>query len=36
MSDTAGSYKLTVDGNRVYVDFYAGDDVRRSKRFILR
>ena len=36
MSDTAGSYKLTVDGNRVYVDFYAGDDVRRAKRFILR
>ena len=35
-SDAAGSYKLVVDGSRVYVDFYAGDSARRSKRFILR
>ena len=36
MSDAAGSYKLTVDGSHVYVDFYAGDSSRRSKRFTLR
>ena len=35
-ADSAGSYKLIVDGNRVYVDFYAGDSSRRSKRFTLR
>ena len=36
MSDAAGSYKLIVDGARVYVDFYAGDSARVSKRFRLR
>ncbi|MBQ9463633.1 MAG: metallophosphoesterase [Bacteroidales bacterium] len=35
-SDAAGSYKLIVDGPRVYVDFYAGDSSRLSKRFTLR
>ena len=35
-ADSAGSYKLIVDGKRVYVDFYAGDSARRSKRFTLR
>ena len=35
-ADTAGSYKLTVNGDKVWIDFYAGDDARRSKRFILR
>ena len=35
-ADTAGSYKLTVDGKKVFVDFYAGDSARRSRRFILR
>lgn len=36
ISDSAGSYKLTVDGPRVYVDFYPGDSPRPAKRFILR
>lgn len=36
MSDSAGSYKLIVKGNKVYVDFYAGDSSRRTKRFTLR
>ena len=36
MSEAAGSYKLTVDGSRVWVDFYAGDSARVSKRFRLR
>ena len=36
MSEAAGSYKLIVEGNKVYVDFYAGDSARRSKRFTLR
>ena len=35
-ADAAGSYKLTVKGEKVYIDFYAGDDARRSKRFVLR
>lgn len=36
LSEAAGSYKLTVDGEHVYVDFYAGDSARMSKRFTLR
>lgn len=36
ISDSAGSYKLFVDGEKVWVDFYAGDSSRRSMRFILR
>ena len=36
LSDAAGSYKLCVDGDRVWVDFYAGDSARLSKRFVLR
>ena len=36
MANSAGSYKLIVNGPKVYVDFYAGDSSRRSKRFILR
>lgn len=35
-ADSAGSYKLIVDGSRVFVDFYAGDSSRRTKRFTLR
>ena len=35
-ADTAGSYKLTVKGEKVYVDLYAGDAARRCKRFVLR
>ena len=35
-SDAAGSYKLVVHGKKVYVDLYAGDSARRSKRFVLR
>ena len=35
-ADSAGSYKLTVDGEKVYVDFYPGDSSRRAKRFMLR
>lgn len=35
-SEAAGSYKLTVDGPKVTVDFYAGDSARRSERFVLR
>ena len=35
-ADSAGSYKLTVKGRKVYIDFYAGDNARRSKRFVLR
>jgi hypothetical protein len=35
-ADAAGSYKLFVDGKRVWVDFYAGDSPRLSKRFQLR
>lgn len=35
-ADSAGSYKLIVEGEKVFVDFYAGDDARRSKRFELR
>jgi len=36
IADSVGSYKLIVDGPRVYVDFYAGDSVGRTKRFVLR
>ncbi len=36
LSDAAGSYKITVSGEHVYVDFYAGDSARRSHRFTLR
>ena len=36
MADAAGSYKLIVDGEKVYVDFYAGDSPSRTERFILR
>lgn len=36
IADSAGSYKLIVSGERVYVDFYAGDSVERTKRFVLR
>ena len=32
----AGSYKMNVTPDGVTVDFYAGDDARRSTRFILR
>ena len=35
-SVAAGSYKLIVDDSHVYVDFYAGDSSRRTKRFTLR
>lgn len=35
-SDSAGSYKMTVDGGDVFVDFYGGDSTRLTKRFILR
>lgn len=36
ISDAAGSYKLFVDGEHVWVDFYAGDSSRLSKRFNIR
>ena len=36
ISDSAGSYKMTVDGSKVFIDFYAGDSSRRSARFRLR
>ena len=36
LSEAAGSYKLFVDGEHVWVDFYAGDSPRLSKRFTLR
>lgn len=36
IADAAGSYKMTVKGRKVYVDFYAGDAQRPSKRFTLR
>ena len=36
VSPAAGSYKMTVDGRHVLIDFYAGDSRRLSKRFILR
>ena len=35
LAKSAGSYKLIV-GDKVYVDFYAGNSPRLSKRFILR
>lgn len=36
IADSAGSYKLIVEDKHVYVDFYAGDSARLTKRFILR
>ena len=36
LSEAAGSYKLFVDGDKVWVDFSAGDSARLSKRFTLR
>ncbi|MBO6170140.1 MAG: metallophosphoesterase [Bacteroidales bacterium] len=36
MANAAGSYKLVVNGTKVFVDFYAGDSSRRTKRFVLR
>ena len=36
ISGAAGSYKLMVSGEHVYVDFYAGASARRSQRFTLR
>ena len=36
ISDSAGSYKLIVDGPRVFVDFYPGASPRRAARFKLR
>lgn len=35
-SPSVGSYKMTVDGRKVYIDFYAGDSTTRSRRFELR
>ena len=35
-SVSAGSYKMTVSGRKVIVDFYAGDSTRASERFVLR
>ena len=35
-SRAAGSYKLKVSDEGVFVDFYAGDSTQRSERFILR
>ena len=35
IAQSAGSYKLVV-GDKVYVDYYAGNSPRLSKRFILR
>lgn len=35
-SNSAGCYRMVVDGRRVYIDFYAGDSSFRSHRFILR
>ncbi len=36
IADSAGSYKLIVSDRHVYVDFYAGDSARLTKRFVLR
>lgn len=36
LAESAGSYKLIVDGPNVYVDFYAGDSEEVSHRFTLR
>ena len=36
LSEAAGSYKLFVDGDKVWVDFYAGDSARCSHKFTLR
>lgn len=36
IADSAGSYKLIVEDSHVYVDFYAGDSARLTKRFTLR
>ena len=35
-ANAAGSYKLFVEDNDVYVDFYAGNSPRLSERFYLR
>ncbi|MGM9760523.1 MAG: metallophosphoesterase family protein [Parabacteroides sp.] len=35
-SPSAGSYKMTVNGQHVTIDFYAGDSKEISKRFKLR
>lgn len=35
-ANSAGCYKMTVDGRHVHIDFYAGDSSLRSHRFILR
>lgn len=35
-SYAAGSYKLCVKGPHVYINFYAGDNARVSKKFVLR
>jgi len=36
VADSAGSYKMFVDGRHVFIDFYAGDSSLRSQRFQLR
>ena len=36
VANTVGSYKLNVSGKKVSIDFYAGDDSRRTKRFVIR
>ena len=36
IADSVGSYKLIVDGSRVFVDFYPGASPRRAARFKLR
>ncbi len=36
IANSAGSYKMIVDGPKVYIDFYAGDSARLTKRFKLR
>ena len=35
-ANSVGSYKMTVDGGSVWVDFYGGDSTRLTKRFNLR
>lgn len=36
VSDAAGSYKMIVGKDHVYMDFYAGDSRKLSKRFVIR
>lgn len=36
LADSAGAYKLIVDGSSVVVDYYAGHSPRLSHRFVLR